>query len=158
MRLYLAGPLFTAPEREWNSDLAEHLRFRGHVCLVPQEEEGPHDSASKIFQRDVSAMMSCEAIVANLDGTDADSGTCWELGFAHGRGMLRVGYCTDFRLMAGRVNPMMTQSVHSMIWPDQAGFKIGDNVTLGKQTLASLIHERLEFLSAERRTYNWADK
>lgn len=36
-------------------------------------------------------------VLANLNGPDPDSGTCIEIGYAHGKGKLAVGYRTDYR-------------------------------------------------------------
>jgi hypothetical protein len=36
-------------------------------------------------------------VVAVLDGADADSGTCWEVGFAYAKGIPILGIRTDFR-------------------------------------------------------------
>ena len=35
MKLYLAGPLFTTPERTWNEALAARLEAAGHEVYVP---------------------------------------------------------------------------------------------------------------------------
>jgi nucleoside 2-deoxyribosyltransferase len=42
-----------------------------------------------------------EALVAVMDGPDPDSGTCWEVGYAHGTKKPIVLVRTDFRSMAG---------------------------------------------------------
>ena len=43
-------------------------------------------------------MHSSIAVVAILDGADADSGTCWECGFAVSQGIPVIVVRTDFRL------------------------------------------------------------
>jgi len=37
VKIYLAGPLFATPERDWNVGLAARLRAGGHDVFVPQE-------------------------------------------------------------------------------------------------------------------------
>jgi nucleoside 2-deoxyribosyltransferase len=47
-----------------------------------------------------AAIDAARAVVAVLDGTDVDSGTAAEIGYAFARGKLIVGYRGDFRLSA----------------------------------------------------------
>jgi len=47
-----------------------------------------------------AAIDRADAMVAVLDGTDVDSGTAAEIGYAFARGKLIVGYRGDFRLSA----------------------------------------------------------
>lgn len=82
MRLYLAGPLFTTAERNFNTRLAVALRYHGHEVWLPQDNEPRTRTAQDIFEMDVAGLRWCEAVVANMDGPDPDSGTCWECGFA----------------------------------------------------------------------------
>ena len=99
MRLYLAGPLFTHAERAWNLRLATALTEAGHVVFLPQAEiqtiETPE--ADAIFRLDVDGVRSADALVAVLDGADADSGTSFECGLAHALGIPIVAVRTDFR-------------------------------------------------------------
>jgi nucleoside 2-deoxyribosyltransferase len=39
MRIYVAGPLFSAAERAWNAELAAALRAAGHEVFLPQDQE-----------------------------------------------------------------------------------------------------------------------
>jgi nucleoside 2-deoxyribosyltransferase len=96
MKLYLAGPLFSTAEREFNVRLAELLRQKGHQVWLPQELEQRSMSARQIFTKDVEGIDWAEAVVANMDGPDPDSGTCWECGYAYGKKPVIV-YRTDFR-------------------------------------------------------------
>ena len=45
MRIYFAGPLFTAAERDWNVALCGALRAAGHEVFLPQEQEPGKDAA-----------------------------------------------------------------------------------------------------------------
>jgi len=96
MRIYLAGPLFSTAEREFNARLALLLRAKGHEVWLPQEIEQRSMSAKQIFEKDVAGVDWAEAVVANMDGPDPDSGTCWECGYAYGKKPVIV-YRTDFR-------------------------------------------------------------
>lgn len=97
MKIYLAGPLFTSAERLWNTKLADLLRDIGHVVWLPQENEPREFSAAAIFAMDVSGIDKSDIVVANMDGPDPDSGTCWECGYAYGKGMPVITFRTDFR-------------------------------------------------------------
>jgi nucleoside 2-deoxyribosyltransferase len=112
MKLYFAGPLFTTAERAWNAEVVAVLREAGHEIFLPQEQE-PGKDAAGIFAVDVGGMDWADGVVAIMDGSDPDSGTCWEVGYTYGRGKPIVLVRTDFRDLAGRsgtYNPMMAES------------------------------------------------
>jgi len=103
MMIYLAGPLFTLAERRFNDKLAGELE---RLCpslqvFLPQrydkEFENAPDFSPKMFACLKGALDNCNIVVAMLDGADADSGTCFEMGYAHGRGKRVIGVRTDFR-------------------------------------------------------------
>ena len=96
MRIYLAGPLFTAAERAFNVRLRDLLMAAGHEIWLPQDHEPRDKSPAAIFGMDVEGIEWSEAIVANMDGADPDSGTCWECGYAYGKKRIIV-FRTDFR-------------------------------------------------------------
>jgi nucleoside 2-deoxyribosyltransferase len=97
MKLYLAGPLFTTPEREWNEALAVRLEAAGHEVYVPHLHPAPEPTAAAIFRKDLEGVDWAEGVVAVMDGADPDSGTCWECGYAFGRGKPVVLFRGDFR-------------------------------------------------------------
>lgn len=96
MRIYLAGPLFTAAERAFNIRLRDLLMAAGHEIWLPQDHEPRDKSAAAIFGMDVEGIEWSDVIVANMDGADPDSGTCWECGYAYGKKKIIV-FRTDFR-------------------------------------------------------------
>lgn len=119
MRIYLAGPLFTYGEKAQNERLAMELRNRGHDVFVPQETEANTRklTAGDIFRADRDGVDWCDWIVACIDGPDPDSGTSWELGYAHAKGKRALLYRTDFRTACGDydgqpVNLMLTVGAH----------------------------------------------
>ncbi len=97
MKIYLAGPLFSTAERDFNNRLAKALRRLGHEVWLPQEHEERSKTAAQIFQEDVKGIHWAEGVVANMDGSDPDSGTSWECGYAYARSMPIVLFRTDFR-------------------------------------------------------------
>ncbi len=111
MRLYFAGPLFSAAERDWNEELAAALRKGGHEVFLPQEQE-PGKDAPGIFSTDVGGIDWADSLVAIMDGPDPDSGTAWECGYAFGKKPI-VLVRTDIRTQTGSVgpyNPMLAES------------------------------------------------
>ena len=123
MKIYLAGPLFATAEQEFNRQLYSALRHAGHEVWLPQEHEPRERTAKAIFEEDVGGMDWAEVIVANMDGADPDSGTCWECGSAYGKKPI-VLYRTDFR-RAGDAedtpfNLMISQSANAIIMAPRA--------------------------------------
>jgi nucleoside 2-deoxyribosyltransferase len=111
MRLYLAGPLFSAAERDWNEVLAAALRNAGHEVFLPQEQESGKDAA-RIFSTDVGGIDWAEVLVAIMDGPDPDAGTAWEVGYAYGKKPI-VLVRTDIRPgtgSSGPYNAMLTEA------------------------------------------------
>ena len=110
MKLYFAGPLFSAAERSWNAELAAVLRDRGHEVFLPQEQE-PGRDAPGIFSTDVGGIDWADALVAIMDGSDPDSGTAWECGYAFGKKPV-ILVRTDIRGHTGGppYNAMLTES------------------------------------------------
>jgi nucleoside 2-deoxyribosyltransferase len=112
MRIYFAGPLFSAAERDWNATLATALRTAGHEVFLPQEQE-PGKDAPGIFATDVGGIDWANCLVAIMDGADPDSGTCWEVGYAYQKKPI-VLLRTDMRRNEGSggsgYNPMLTEA------------------------------------------------
>jgi nucleoside 2-deoxyribosyltransferase len=97
MKIYLAGPLFSTAERDFNARLAQRLRALGHEIWLPQESEQATMTPAEIFREDVAGIDWAEVVVANMDGPDPDSGTCWECGYAYRKKPVVV-FRTDFRV------------------------------------------------------------
>jgi nucleoside 2-deoxyribosyltransferase len=117
MKIYFAGPLFTTAERDFNAEVVRILRELGHEVFLPQEQEQRDATSRQIFESDVNGIEWCEAIVANMDGADPDSGTCFEVGHAW-RDKLSVLYRTDIRDEGppfGPYNLMLHQAANAVI-------------------------------------------
>jgi len=141
MKLYLAGPLFNAAEREFNARLRDLLKEAGFEVWLPQDHEPREKSAKAIFLKDVEGIDWCDVVVASMDGADPDSGTCWECGYAHGRKPVVV-YRTDFRAgddrSLGPYNLMLTQSATACIFmPNASVDALAKSLT---ETLRKLQH------------------
>lgn len=117
MKIYLAGPCFTQAERRWNRELAAALaKLKPDLeVTLPQDVEiefrdNKPDFAA-IFRRNVESIESSDTIVAILDGSDSDSGTAWECGYAYAKGKPVTGVRTDFRASEDEnLNAMLSQS------------------------------------------------
>lgn len=103
MKIYFAGPLFSAAEQAWNAALAAALRAAGHEVFLPQEKEQGKPAAG-IFAADVAGIDAADVLVAIMDGPDPDAGTAWECGYAYGRKPVLL-VRTDFRTRAGSEAP-----------------------------------------------------
>jgi nucleoside 2-deoxyribosyltransferase len=96
MKIYLAGPLFSAAERNFNNELTRLLRNKAHEVWLPQEFEQRTMTANQIFVQDVEGIDWADVVVANMDGPDPDSGTSWECGYAYRKKPV-ILFRTDFR-------------------------------------------------------------
>ncbi len=115
--IYLAAPLFSEAECEFNRKLRDEIRRTGFLVFLPQEDSNNVKDKKKrqeiIFSKNVAAIKRSDMIVAVIDGTDVDSGTAWEIGYAFACGISVLGLRTDFRTLGieGRVNLMIERSV-----------------------------------------------
>jgi len=97
------GPeLGVEPGEGWQIRLREKLRKAG------REEAG-----ALIFRSDRSLLDRADLVVAILDGSDVDSGTAWEIGYAYARGKPIIGIRTDIRdfMDEAPVNVMLEWSI-----------------------------------------------
>jgi nucleoside 2-deoxyribosyltransferase len=119
MKLFLAGPLFTAAEREFNRRLRDELAAASHEVWLPQENEPRDRGAMAIFKKDVEGIDWAQAVVANMDGPDPDSGTCWECGYAFAKKKAVIAFRTDVRhaedASIGRFNLMIEKSATKVV-------------------------------------------
>jgi nucleoside 2-deoxyribosyltransferase len=115
--LYLAGPDgFTEPGRLFHAQvLVPKVTAAGWRPLDPWdypgnplEADGGMGHASPgademaranhaIGRRNVELIDAADAVLANLEGADVDSGTAGEIGYAFGRGIPVVGFRADQR-------------------------------------------------------------
>lgn len=119
-QIYLAGPLFSKAERDFNVYLRDRLVEMGFKVFLPQVdgednlENRLHERQMCIFENDIRGIDQSDIVLAVLDGgSDVDSGTAWEMGYAYARGKKVLGLKTDFRTFGeeGIVNLMMEMSV-----------------------------------------------
>lgn len=115
--IYFAGPLFTAAERAFNLELERRLAGEGFTVFLPQRECDGLSEPERIFRKCLEGIDCADVVTAILDGTDADSGTAWEAGYAFARGIPVVGVRTDFRERGddGGLNLMLSRSCRAFV-------------------------------------------
>ena len=105
MRIYLAAPLFSQMERQYNRRLAEKLKALLPKCEIVLPQDFRVGSASfndrrhlaSVFRRCIEELSGADVVLALLDGADADSGVAFEAGYARGLGKPVLGVRTDYR-------------------------------------------------------------
>jgi nucleoside 2-deoxyribosyltransferase len=129
--IYVAAPLFTHAELEYNRKLKDMLLKSGFSVFLPQEdaenaaEERERQNQEDIFLKCVEGVDASDLIVAVLDGTDVDSGTAWEAGYAYAKGKPVIGLRTDFReLSDGIVNLMVEMAIVALARDEEELIKI----------------------------------
>jgi len=124
--VYFAAPLFTLAEKQFNLTLAEALREMGFRIHLPQEfvsaspdQPGFYEIA---FKGCVAYIDRSDALIAIADGPDADSGTCFEIGYAYARGLPVILVRTDFRSSEDDgVNLMLSQCATHYVRDTEGG-------------------------------------
>jgi nucleoside 2-deoxyribosyltransferase len=117
MKVFLAAPLFSEAEREFNFKIAKRLRDEGFEVWFAQEvlfiKERVHKEKRRIYEGDVSALKTSDMVVAVLDGVEVDAGVAYEMGYAKALGKPIVGFKTDYRTFSEmeEVNLMLKLSL-----------------------------------------------
>ena len=136
VRIYLAGPLgFSEAGRHfynavlipfvrklgyevldpWTLTDATRLRKVGAMAYGPAKREAWRKLDLEIGATNRAAIDASQGVVAVLDGTDVDSGTAAEIGYAFARGKRIVGYRGDFRLSADNEGSIVNLQVEYFI-------------------------------------------
>jgi nucleoside 2-deoxyribosyltransferase len=123
MKIYFAGPLFSAAEKSFNLNFSESLRQQNpeFQMILPQVEAEKiislPDFLPRMYQFCLQSIKNCDAVLAILEGADADSGTCIEMGYAFGIGKPIIGVRTDFRSSEDRgLNLMVSNICAKLFW------------------------------------------
>lgn len=112
MNVYIAAPLFSDAEKQFNLQVDAALRQLGLDTYLPQRDGGEaaplirqghdeHTIRSRLFHGDVDAVRRCDLLVFVLDGRVPDEGGCVELGMAYAWGKPCFGLQTDCRRFGG---------------------------------------------------------
>jgi len=115
--IYLATSLFTVAEREFGFSLTDKIEKLGYNVYYPWRDAGDEELIKR-FQRDMSqvndeivrrnleAIRNCDQFIAVAEGSDVESGTSMEIGFAHALGKRIRCLRTDFRTQGERIGPV----------------------------------------------------
>ncbi len=119
LNVYLAGPLFTAAERDFNVALARRLETLGHRVFLPQRDVPPVRGAPRtrrLYDGCLRGLRASDVVVAVCDGATADDGTAWEIGYAVALGKSVYALRTDSRRARPdeHVNLMIQESVTAL--------------------------------------------
>jgi nucleoside 2-deoxyribosyltransferase len=105
LKIYLAGPdVFRPDVLAWAETARELCRQYGFEPLLPIDH-GETDPG-RICEANLMLIRKAQIVVANLDsfrGAEPDSGTCFELGFAHALSKKVYGYVSQPQTVAQRV-------------------------------------------------------
>jgi nucleoside 2-deoxyribosyltransferase len=107
----------------WNRKLSEALRKASSTIeiFLPQEETKKAITENGIDFKEIQEIClrgidTCDCVLAILDGSDSDSGTCFECGYGYAIGKSIIGVRTDIRTGEDQgLNAMLNQSCKSVI-------------------------------------------
>lgn len=117
--IYIAGPMFSQAELQFNEQVASKLEEEGFDIFLPQRsgykmaelmKQMSADAAQEmIFNKDYNAVQRADIVLIILDGRSIDEGACVELGIGYALGKPCYGLKTDPRsMMNGQINPMIS--------------------------------------------------
>lgn len=99
-KIFIAGPIFSEGERNYNLQIDSICREMGYQTFMAQRDVGivTDNNLEAAFNSDLNNLKNSDIIVANLDGVDVDSGTAWEIGYAFSLKKPIIGIRTDVRM------------------------------------------------------------
>ncbi len=151
VQVYMAGPLVSAEDQQFNRDLVQLLRNKAQgldFILLQEESAKFSDLRSDCF----SSVRRCDLVVARLNGAEAHAGTCIEVGFALALNKIVVGYRTDLRTLdIDGTTGMLMYGVSQCV-----GYDADRSLNVLAQRLIDAINGRLSqsFICKIERTHN----
>ena len=118
-KVYFAGPMFNAGEKDYNLKVTKVLEEYGYQVFLPQRDgieaaklEGKTEEelVNMIFPLDSGEVRKADIVFMNIDGRVPDEGASVELGIAYGTGKRCYGFKTDARAVEFglEMNPMIS--------------------------------------------------
>lgn len=104
--VYLAGPMFSKGEKDFNLEITKVLEDHGYKVFLPQRDgleapklEGktPEEKTRMIFDKDYNEVMKADIVFMVLDGRVPDEGACVELGLGYANNKRCYGIKSDPR-------------------------------------------------------------
>lgn len=127
IRVYLAGPDLFYPDSAARYERLKAICANyGMVGVTPVDNDLGDLTPKSIRQGNIALIRSCDCVLANLAmfrGPEPDSGTVYEVGFAHALGKPVAGYTGDELDTLARVGKFqrLTQGPDGKQWLDQDG-------------------------------------
>ena len=137
MKIYYAGALFSLAERNFNTQLTGLLRLDGHDIFLSQENK--KGKISEIFTSNRDGVKMSQICLAIVDGSDADSGTCWEIGYAYAQGKKIVLVRTDFRMLDKWDDEIRPINLMMYECADEVIEYYGDNISILASNIDKLL-------------------
>jgi len=118
-KVYIAGPLFSHAEQDFNKRIDKHLRDLGFETFLPQRDgylladlmaqfSNKQDAIDTIFYKDIEEIKECDIVLFVLDGRVPDEGACVEVGLAYAYDKECIGFKSDSRSLMGEMdNPLL---------------------------------------------------
>jgi nucleoside 2-deoxyribosyltransferase len=122
-RIYVAGPLFSEHERTFLELLVKQIAVKLELdpekdIFLPHRDAGDigihGEKRDTVFEADLQFLDNCDLVIALLDGSDVDSGTAVEMGYAYSRGKAVFGILTDWRRWSSPKREVI--NINNMIW------------------------------------------
>ena len=120
-QIYIAGPLYTSSERLLLEHIDAVCKQKSFTTYLPHRDAGlfiaDESSTLPFFQRDRDELDNVLLVIAVLNGSDIDSGTSWEMGYAYGNDKPIIGFLDDIRVYEPlkQLNLMITNSVTNVV-------------------------------------------
>ncbi|MHB0928658.1 MAG: nucleoside 2-deoxyribosyltransferase [Candidatus Nanopelagicales bacterium] len=119
LSIYMAGPLFNLADQAQNEALALAIEELLPVvtCILPQNStQHLLPDMRAVTEACFAQIRAADLVCANLDGADADGGTCVEVGYAFALKKPIIGYRSDCREgEVEGVSSMLRYSVNTYI-------------------------------------------
>lgn len=118
-KVYIAGPLFSHAELEFNEKIDKYLQMLGFKTFLPQRDgylladlmaqfSDKQEAIDTIFDKDIEEIKSCDVVLFVLDGRVPDEGACVEVGLAYAYNKECIGFKSDTRSLMGEMdNPLL---------------------------------------------------
>lgn len=97
MKVYIAGPLFDDKAKRVLERIDKLCMELGLDTFLPGRDAGRFErgNSKTFFIKDKESIDECQIMVAYLNWKGISSGTAWEIGYAHAKGIPVIGFVED---------------------------------------------------------------
>lgn len=124
MKVYIAAPLYSQGEKDFNLKIDTLIRSWGYDTFLPQRDGGivalmpdiveGMPKEEYVFKTDIKNMADSDVFLFLLDGRVPDEGACVALGNSYANHKHCVGYKTDIRSLCGDDNLMIKMALEKI--------------------------------------------